>query len=182
MMALAGLWLAVRRMPRWLWPAAGIAIAALLLWRWHDRRVDAAVRSAVSAQKAADQAAVARATATAMAAQHRLAASLAATQAHINQDTRHALDASDRDLARRYDDRRLRWAAARAAASRPGQDGTAAVSNAAGPADFSACAAQGWVDFDTAAAAARAADAAVAKDDAWIAWAKAQAAAWPDSH
>jgi hypothetical protein len=36
------------------------------------------------------------------------------------------------------------------------------------------------VDFNTAAAAAEAADQAIAKDDAWREWARAQARAWPE--
>ena len=60
-----------------------------------------------------------------------------------------------------------------------GDDHPTAVSGAAAGAAAADCAAAGWVSFDTAAAAAEAADRAIAKDDAWIAWVSAQAAAWP---
>jgi hypothetical protein len=165
--------------PRPLWCALAAGVALLLLWRWHEAQVDTAWRAGAQAQVATDRAAYARASAAAEAAQKALAARLATRQSAISKGTDDALRRRTDDLARRYDDLRLRWAAHNASESATGNDQPAALSGAATGAYAAACAAAGWVSFDTAAAAAQAADRAIAKDDAWIAWAMAQADAWP---
>jgi hypothetical protein len=172
-MSLLLVWSALKRLPRGVW----LALAAL--WRWHSHQVHAARAAGAAAQKAADQAAYQQAATAAAAAQHRLVTQLAAAQARISQGTANDLDKANADLARRYDDLRLRWAAVRADPRGAGGAGAAALPDTAGPADLAACAAQGWVDFDTAAAAAHAADEAIGKDDAWRQWVSEQAAAWP---
>jgi hypothetical protein len=165
--------------PRPVWYALAAGLALLLLWRWHAAQVDTAYRSGVRAQAAADRAAYARASAAAAEAQQALVRRTAAAQARISKGSDDALRLSHDDLARRYDDLRLRWAAHNAAESRPGNDQPTALSGAAPGTAATDCAAAGWVSFDTAAAAAEAADRAIAKDDAWIAWVTAQAEAWP---
>ncbi|WP_426165183.1 hypothetical protein [Sandarakinorhabdus sp. DWP1-3-1] len=168
------------RVPHWLRLALAGAAVLLLALAWHNHRLAGAYRQGAAEQALADRRRVAEAASAAAAAQDRLAAALAGRQSRISKGTTDALVAQNDDLARRYADLRLRWAAARADRGGPGGDATAAVSGAAAGVDDAACAAGGWVSFDTAAAAAQAADAAIAKDDAWIAWATAQAATWPE--
>lgn len=170
---------ALASVPRPLWYALAAAFALLLLWRWHDGQVSAARTAGAAAQATADRAAYARASTAAAAAQAALARRVGQKQTLISKGTDDALRRQHDDLARRYDDLRLRWAAHRAAEGPAGDNHPAALSGAAPGAAAADCAAAGWVSFDTAAAAAEAADRAIAKDDAWIAWVTAQAAAWP---
>lgn len=166
--------------PRGVW--AGLAATLLLLGvvRWHHAKVGAAFTKGVQQQAEADRIAIANATAAAEAAQAAKVAALTQRQTRISKGTDNALAETRADLAHRRDDLRLRWAAARAAGGHAGASAAIALpAAAAGPLD-AACPAAGWVAFDTAAAAALAADEALAKDDAWIAWAAAQAAAWRD--
>jgi hypothetical protein len=166
-------------LPRWAWQLIAALFALTLLWRWHEGRVADAAREARAAQAAADRAACSRASAAAAAAQQALVRRTAGQQKAISKGTDNALRRQHDDLARRYDDLRLRWAAHNAAEGGAGHDRPAALSGPAARPDAADCAAQGWVSFDTAAAAAEAADRAIAKDDAWIAWVTAQQAAWP---
>ena len=167
------------RLPRWLWAAAGGAACLALVWGWHLREVHLAHAAGAAEQAALDRASHEREAAQAAAMQAQLVRELAVAQAAISRGVEHGLAVDFADLDRRHDDIRLRWAAARAAGA-AGGGGTTAVSHATGPDDDAACAARGWVAFDVAAAAAHAADAAIAKDDAWISWARAQQAVWPD--
>nr|WP_310524281.1 hypothetical protein [Polymorphobacter sp.] len=178
-MLVAG-WGLLRGLPRPVFYALGVVIVLLMLWRWHGGKVDAAFAAGSAAQAATDKARFEGAGLAAAQAQAALVASLAAKQSRISKGTEHALVARHDDLARRYDDLRLRWAAHRAGKGGAGNGGTTAVSEATGGTDDARCAAEGWVSFDTAAAAAQAADRAIAKDDAWIAWVGAQARAWPE--
>ena len=169
---------ALSGVPRGAWTAlAGLALL-LAANHWYRHQLAAARTAGHVEQATADQTALAAANTAAAAAQQRLAAELAARQTKVSKGTADALTARLDDLARRYDDFRLRWTA------RPGPDGPGdrvghGLSGTAAGADGAACAAAGWVSLDTAAAAALAADRAIAKDDAWIAWAAAQRAAWP---
>lgn len=175
--ALPGL---VGRAPHWLRLALAGAAALLLALAWHNHRLASAYRQGAAEQALADRRRVAEAAGAAAAAQDRLAAALAGRQSRISKGTTDALVAKTDDLARRYADLRLRWAAARADRGSAGGNAAIVLPGAAAGADDAACAAGGWVSFDTAAAAAEAADAAIAKDDAWIEWAAAQSAAWPE--
>ncbi len=166
-------------LPRPPLPGLAGAIVLLLAWAWHDHRVHAAYIKGTQAQVAADQATFTAAASAATLAQRQRNAALAARQSQISKGTDHALATSNADLARRYADLRLRWAAARSDQSGAGSRGATAIPDPAEIADDTTCAARGWVSFNTAATAAEAADTAIAKDDAWIAWAAAQAAAWP---
>ncbi len=166
-------------LPRPVWYGLVLFAAGLLAWHWHNGRVASAYADGGRAQAGADRQRLDAATASAARRQAELIAALGARQADISKGSNDALLARDADLARRYADLRLRWAAYQADSGRAGQAGAAAVPGTAAGVDDAACAARGWVDFTTAAAAAQAADGAIAKDDAWIAWAKAQAAAWP---
>lgn len=179
-MALASGWAALRGLPRPLLYGLAGALALLLLWRWHDGKVDAAFVAGGQAQAVVDRDRIAAASAAAVTAQRERIANLATRQARISKGTDDALDARADDLDRRHDDLRLRWAAYRADRRRAGEDRSTALSGTAASVDDAACAAEGWVAFDAAAAAAHAADAAIAKDDAWIAWAQAQGAVWPE--
>ena len=180
-------WSALRRvgglLPRWVWLAGAVIAAASLVawsgWQWHHRQTLAAFTAGSDAQAAADWEAYRAHADAAAAAQHATVAALATRQHAVSKGTADALTTRHEDLARRYDDLRLRWAAYRTGQGHAGDGRTAAISGSAPSADDAACAAAGWVAFDTAAAAAQAADRAIAKDDAWIAWAAAQAAAWP---
>jgi hypothetical protein len=165
--------------PRSVWQLLAVVLMIALIWRWHEGRVADAVREARAAQASADRAAYARASATAAAAQAALATRLGHQQTQISKGTDDALRRDHDDLARRYGDLRLRWAAHRAAEGPARYDHPTALSGAAPGAAAADCAAAGWVSFDTAAAAAEAADRAIAKDDAWIAWVSAQAEVWP---
>ena len=170
-------------LPRRVWLAGAVIAATSLVawsgWQWHQRQTLAAFSAGSDAQAAADWQSYRAHADAAAAAQHATVAALATRQHAISKGTADALTARHDDLARRYDDLRLRWAAYRAGQGHAGDGRTAAISGSAPGADDAACAAAGWVAFETAAAAAQAADRAIAKDDAWIAWATAQAAAWP---
>jgi hypothetical protein len=187
MIALGSLWhllcgalpRVVARLPRQAWYGAAGVAALILAWHWHSGRVTHAYGDGAHAQAIADRQHFDAAAAAAAKRQNELIATLAARQATISKGTNDALLAGDVDLARRYADLRLRWAAHQADTGRTGKDGTVAISGTTAGTDDAACAARGWVALNTAAAAAQSADSAVAKDDAWIAWSKAQAAAWP---
>jgi hypothetical protein len=179
-MTAAAIWTAFRRVPVPVWYMVLILTLGAVAWRWHVSTVnDAYVRGGLQ-QQAIDEQRVRQASVAAAQQQETLRSALRARQVAISKGTDNALLAKHDDLARRYDDLRLRWAAYRADQSRTGEGGAAAVPGSAPGPDDAACAAEGWVSFDTAAAAAEAADTAIARDDAWRAWVTAQAAAWPD--
>ena len=169
-----------RRVPAAAWATLGVALALLGVWRWHDATVADARRDGARAQAVADRGRYEAAASAAAAEQHQRIAALAVRQSVISKGSDDALHIRHADLARRYDDLRLRWAAHRADQRGAGDDRATAVPGTAAGVDDATCAARGWVSFDTAAAAAQAADTAIAKDDAWIEWAARQAAAWPD--
>jgi hypothetical protein len=179
MAVLAGIWEALRRLPREVWYVLAIGLALWIGHAWHERRIAEVIMTAKQEQAAADTAAFREAQDIAAEQQRKLVARTTARVEAINERTTDALEARNDDLARSYDDLRMRWAAHRAAESKSRGGAAAGVPGAAAGADAADCAAQGWVSFDVAAAAAEAADRAIAKDDAWIAWAKAQEAAWP---
>ena len=179
MMALAGWRGLLAMVPRTAWLVLGGLAALLLLARWHEGQVAKAELVGASAQAERDRTAFTQASEAAAAAQRELAVVLAVRQQKISKGTNDALAVRHAELARRYDALRLRWADARTGAGDSSKGGANALSSASTGTVDAACAARGWVSLDTAAAAAEAADTAIAKDDAWIAWAKAQAAAWP---
>ena len=165
--------------PRTIWVGLGGLGLLLALWAWHGHEVRSARAAGAAAQAALDRAAYEAAAREAAARQARLVRELGVAQTMISKGVEDGLADRFADLARRHDDLRLRWAAARAAGA-AGAGGAAALPGAADATDDAACAARGWVAFEVAAAAAHAADQAIAKDDAWIAWTKAQGQAWPD--
>jgi hypothetical protein len=166
-------------LPRPVWYA--LAAAALLLAgrHWYAARLAEARSEGARQQAAADRQIFDAATVAATGRQRDLVAKLQTRQAEITKGSNDALLVRNHDLSDRYHDLRLRWAAWQAAGGGAGAGAATAVSGAAGSAGDTACPAAGWVAFDTAAAAAEAADIAIARDDAWRAWAAAQAAAWP---
>jgi|GEM_PF-6639479 len=176
---MSALILMLARLPRGLWFALGAMALLLLVWGWHGREVRQARLAGAAEQAALDKAVFEAAATEAAARQGHLVRELAAVQAEISKGVDDELAVDFADVTRRYNDLRLRWAAARGdgAAS---QGGAVTLSRAASAPDDATCAARGWVDFETAAAAAYAADQAIAKDDAWISWAHAQTAAWPE--
>ncbi len=187
MMVLAALWAFLRGpvvrfmagLPRPVWYGLAALGVGVLAMHWHNSRVALAHADGAKVQASMDRQSFDAAAAVAAKRQAELIAKLDARQTEISKGSNDALVARDADLARRYADLRLRWAAYQTDSGGAGKSGAAAVPGAATGVDDAACAARGWVDFTTAAAAAQAADGAIAKDDAWIAWAKAQAAAWP---
>ena len=176
---MSGVMVMLARLPRGLWLGLGAFALLMLVWGWHGRTVRQARTAGAAEQAALDLQAYAAAAAQAAARQTQLVRELSVAQAAISKGVDDGLAVDVADLTRRYDDLRLRWAAARRAGA-AGEGGATALSLTAGAADDAACKARGWGDFDTAAAAAQVADQAIAKDDAWIVWARAQAAAWPD--
>lgn len=179
MIALAPIPALLQRVPKPVWYSLLAGLVLLLVWRWHDIKVDAVFAAGAAGQAAVDAQRVSAAAEAAQAAQRLLKAGLAVRQAKVTKGTDHALLAQNADLARRYDDLRLRWAAHRTDPGGASTGGAASVSGTATGADDTACAAAGWVSFDAAAAAAEAADTAIARDDAWRGWVMAQAMAWP---
>jgi hypothetical protein len=171
---------ALRRLPKPIWYLAALLVGGLVIWHWHGGAVAAAYARGSAEQRQIDEARVRQASAAAEAGQNALRAALKQRQVEFTKGTNDALLAKHDDLARRYDDLRLRWAAYRADQGRAGEGRATAVPGAAAGLDDAACAATGWVSFDAAAAAAQAADTAIARDDAWRAWVTAQRAAWPD--
>ena len=170
----------LHRLPRPIGFALLAALAIAGIAAWHGQRIDAAYANGLRDQSIADRAGFASAATAAAAVQQRLVTTLAARQQAISKESEDALVATNTDLARRYAALRLRWAAADTDRGGTGAGRAIAVPDAAPGVDDTACAARGWVSFDTAAAAAEAADSAIAKDDAWIAWVRAQRAAWPN--
>lgn len=179
MIALASTMAVLRRVPRPAWIILLTVAVILMGGRWHVRKVEAAFLQGGVEQARLDEERVRQAAIDAETAQRALKSALAARQVAISKGTNDALLATADDLSRRYDDLRLRWAAHRADKGGTGEDRAAGIPGAAPGADDAACAARGWVFFDTAAAAAQAADTAIARDDAWRAWVTTQAAAWP---
>lgn len=146
---------------------------------WHKSEVAEARRDGAAEQARVDRENFAKAETLATQRQAKAIADQKAKAQTISERTDDALQHRYTDLARSYDDLRLRWAAFRANQGRTGQGGAAGVAGAATIPDAAYCAAQGWVSLDVAAAAAEAADTAIAKDDAWRAWWTAQDKAWP---
>lgn len=167
-------------MPRWAWGLVALATLIGGLWVWHGGEVRAARREGAAEQARVDRAAYAEAESLATARQAAVRAAAKARADAISKETGDALDDRRADLARGYDDLRVRWAAHRADQGGASQGGAVGVASAAGVADDAYCKAQGWVSLDVASAAAQAADTAIAKDDAWREWWTAQAEAWPD--
>jgi hypothetical protein len=174
------IWAALRRIPLPIWYIGMALLLGILVWRWHSVAVNEAFAKGGIEQLAVDEKRFRQASVAAEARQEAVRSALQRRQLAVSKGTDDALLAKHADLARRYDDLRLRWAAYRADQGSPGEGGATALPGAAAGADDAACAAQGWVSFDTAAAAAEAADTAIARDDAWRAWVTAQAAAWPE--
>lgn len=161
------------------WPIlAGIMLVVGLVV-WHNAEVSKARREGAIAQATADREAYTKAETAATKRQLDLKAKTAAKAETISKGTDDALQHRYTDLARGYDDLRLRWEAYRADQGRTGQGGPAGPTSAASVSDGTYCPSQGWVSLDVASAAAEAADTAIAKDDAWRAWYEAQAEAWP---
>jgi hypothetical protein len=174
--------------PAWLtWPLVrrvlpfvAAALAIWLAWQWHTGKVESAAKAAAATQLADDRAAFQRAAEAARVKQAKVVAASVAKVEAINERTTHDLQKRTDRIARSYDDLRLRWEKHRAAhPGGTGNDRAAGLSSATASLDAAACAAEGWVSFDVASAAAEAADQAIKKDDAWIAWAMEQQAAWP---
>jgi hypothetical protein len=180
MMTLASLIPVLRRLPRATWVTALAILVMLFVWRWHVAKVEAAFAQGGVVQSRLDEMRVRQAATAAQAAQQALKSALAKRQVAVSKGTNDALLAKASDLSRRRDDLRMRWAAYRADQGGTGEGRAADISGTAAGADDAACAASGWVSFDTAAAAALAADTAIARDDAWRSWVTAQAAAWPE--
>jgi hypothetical protein len=166
--------------PRWAWAALAAVVLLGGLWVWHGLEVSTARREGAAEQARVDREDFARAEGVATARQAAMRAAVKARADAISKEAGDALDDRRADLARGYDDLRMRWAAHRADQGRAGNGAAAGVASAAGVADDAYCKAQGWVSLDVAAAAAEAADTAIAKDDAWQEWWREQAAAWPD--
>ncbi len=166
------------------WRYIGLALAVLgALWwakNWHADQV-AAVRIAAMQEQASLDAAdfeAARQEAERQ-QQQEIAAQVQGARA-VNKEQIDALQARNDRIGRDYAALRLRWkqAQAEAGAGRPSQDGTTAVSADAGTDPFAAARAAGWVDFDTAAALAEAADRATASAVAKVNWWWEQCRAW----
>jgi hypothetical protein len=179
-MTATAIWAAFRRVPMPIWYIGLTLLVGILVWRWHLGVVREAFVKGGIEQLAVDAQRFRQASVAAETQQEAVRSALKRRQAAVSKGTDDALLAKHADLARRYDDLRLRWAAYRADQGRTGEGGAAAVPGSAPGPDDAACAARGWVSFDTAAAAAEAADTAIARDDAWRAWVTAQAAAWPE--
>jgi hypothetical protein len=186
MLTLAGIGAALRRVPREVWYVLAIGLAVWLAHGWYQGKLDQAFKDGqqqgAAAQALVDARAYTEAAIAAADAQQAVIDSLRAKQIKINERTTDALKHEHAALSRSYDDLRLRWAEHRKA--HPGgarEGGASAIPGAAAGFDAAYCAAEGWVSFDVAAAAAEAADKAIAKDDLWIDWALEQQAAWPDS-
>jgi hypothetical protein len=163
-----------------MWALAAVAVLIFGLSVWFDVQLSTARREGAAEQAWIDRRDFARAESVATERQAAIKARTAAKAKAISKEKGDGLQGRFDDLARSYDDLRLRWAAHRADQGRAGNGGAARPAGAAGEPDDAYCKAQGWVSLDVAAAAAQAADTAIAKDDAWREWWTAQAEAWPD--
>lgn len=166
--------------PRWAWVAMALLALLVGLRVWFVHEVSTARREGAAEQARVDREAYAAAEGVATARQAALRAKVKARADAISKETSDALDDRRIDLARGYDDLRMRWAAYRADQGRAGQGGPTGLAGAASVADDAYCKAQGWVSLHVATAAAEAADGAILKDDQWIEWQTNQMAAWPD--
>jgi hypothetical protein len=156
----------------------GVALAGARIW--HNSQIDA-VRIAAMQEQAEYSAADFEA-AWKAAEQHQaneIAAQLT-TARIINKEQTDGLKKQNDRISSAYADLRQLWAKAKARENpgRAGHDGAIAVPADAGGNAFAAAQAAGWVDFETAAALAEAADRAIAADDAKAAWWLEQCRAW----
>lgn len=165
------------------WPFAALLGAVLALWAaydWHGGKIDAVKLSAMQEQATIDAADFEAAWREAEAQQAReiSAARIGSTQA--NKETVSDLQARNDKLGAAYADLRRMWreAAPAKAASRAGQDGAIAVPVDASGDAFGAARAAGWVDFETAATLAEAADRNQAGWEGVIDWYLRQCKAW----
>jgi hypothetical protein len=161
------------------WPYIAGALAAVALVLWFNHKIDAAYDRGKTEQAAADTEAFRAAQDAATERQAALIAKTEAKGAAINKETTDALEKRNAVLARNYADLRRLWAAHKAHSGSAGDGDTTAVPGSAAAALAASCRAEGWVDFDTAAAASEAADLNAAQVNAWIDWYLAQKAAWP---
>lgn len=161
------------------WPYIAAALAVLALVWWFNSRLDAAYERGKTEQAAADTLAFRAAQDAATERQAALIAKTEAKAAAINERTTDALEKRNTQLARSYDDLRLRWKAYRANQGGAGDGQSASVPGGTATAVAASCRAEGWVDFDTAAAASEAADLNAAQVNGWIDWYLAQREAWP---
>jgi hypothetical protein len=146
---------------------------------WHKGEVAEARRNGAAEQARVDREAFAKAETLATQRQAKAIADQKAKANLISERTDDALQHRYTDLARSYDDLRVRWATYRAGQGRAGHSPATGPAGAAAIPDAAYCPSQGWVSLDVAAAAAEAADTAIAKDDAWREWWTAQEKAWP---
>lgn len=169
----------LRRIPTWAYIALAVIAAVITLHAWHNGQLRKARNAGRAEQASIDAKAFNEAARKAEAQQERVIADTVAKAEQITMETTNEI-AKERDaIARDYAAIRLRWRRAEANSSRAGKGEAVAVASAAPGFDAAACTARGYVDFQTAATIAEAADVATARDDAWREWWTAQAAAWP---
>lgn len=174
--------IAAAKLLPWRWILLALAVAGLLIGAkaWHRAQVDAVRIEAMQEQaelSAADFEAAWKAAERQQA--NEIAAQLT-TARIINKEQTDGLKIENDRIGRAYADLRQLWAKAQARENpgRAGHDGAIAVPPDASANAFAAAQAAGWVDFETAAALAEAADRAIAADDAKAAWWLEQCRAW----
>jgi len=165
---------------RYVLPGVGAALALWAAYDWHGGKIDAVKIAAMQEQAALDAADFEAARREAEAMQQREIAAAKAGSSTANKETIDALQARNNRLGAAYADLRRLWreAAPQAAASGPGNSGATAIPGNAGGDPFSAARAAGWVDFETAATLAEAADRNQAGWEGVIDWYLRQCKAW----
>lgn len=166
----------------WRYAAAAI-VAAGVLWAaysWHSGQIDTVKVAAMQEQAALDAADFEAAWLEAEAQQAREIDAAFAGSNQANKETVSDLQARNDKLGAAYADLRRMWreAASKASAGGSGQDGATAVPVDASGDTFGAARAAGWVDFETAAALAEAADRNQAGWEGVIDWYLRQCKAW----
>lgn len=169
----------LRKLPREIWYA--LALLGLLagLWLWHTSKVDDAYVAGAAAQAQVDTIAVKKAAVAAAAKQDKTIADLTAKQTKINQERDHALTEAHGDIDRLAAALKLRHEAK----TNPGgarRDKAAAVPSPARLAADAACAAGGWLSFDSSLLMATDAEHDAAQLRELQAWVIAQQKAWPE--
>ena len=163
----------------WKWVGAGAVVIVLLVM--FDRWLDDVKTDAMAEQARLSAEDFRQAFEAAQAEQARISAEQRRNSAAKNKEQIDALKHENDRIGRDYADLRRLWREAKAEADPggAGQGGAAAVPADAGGDPFAAARAAGWVDFDTAAAAAEAADRAAAAHAAAVNWWLTQCRAWP---
>jgi hypothetical protein len=179
--AIPALQMLLSKLPwKWIGIAVGIVLAAWAAVSWHDDQKDAFKIAAMQEQAALDAADFEAAWREAEALQKQEIANARSAAAAVNKEQIDELEAKNDRIGRDYAALRKLWRFT-PPGTHPGgtgQGGAVAVPGDASAAAFDTARAAGWLDFETAATLAEAADRNAAGWQAVIDWYLGQCRAW----